>query len=685
MGDDSEWPAEADDAGGLVSAVGAMLGEQGRLADAVDDYRPRAEQVRMAQAVAHSIEQGGALVVEAPTGVGKTFAYLVPALLSGERVILSTATKALQDQLYSRDLPRIARALNLPVRKALLKGRSSYLCLHRLKQAVHGEPPAATSERAQLAEIERWSKTTRTGDLAELPWLDERSPLIPQVTSTHENCLGADCPQFQSCHVNLARRQAVAADVVVINHHLFFADLAIRESGMAELLPTVRCVIFDEAHRFNETGIQFLGEQLGSAQLLNLGRDLRAAGLDLARGQFDWRALSAELEGAARDLRLAAGARLRSGRLRWRERAPEGVDEASWTHALERCDGALAEAEKALQTAGDFGPDFMRLHARAERLLKQVRRFAETPDPARVRWVDVGPAVRLVESPLDIADAVRTRLLGAPVEEGRAEGLERPRTWVFVSATLGDDERLTWFTQPCGLQDAEVLRLQSPFSYPEQAGLYVPPELVPPGDPAHSTQVARLVAAAAGALGGRTLVLTTTLRALQRIGAALQELLSDHPELEVLQQGRAPKRVLMERFRRGGQRGTGCVLVASASFWEGFDVPGDALQLVVIDKLPFPPPDDPLVDARCRRIEAEGGRAFQRYLLPATAVALKQGAGRLIRNESDRGILVICDVRLRTKGYGRRLLAALPPMRTLPTREEFDAALRDLSAVNAGA
>ncbi|TAN12794.1 MAG: ATP-dependent DNA helicase [Burkholderiaceae bacterium] len=681
MGDDCERAAVADDAGALESAVRAVLGEGGALTDAVDDYRPRAEQVRMAQAVARSIERGGALVVEAPTGVGKTFAYLVPALLSGERVILSTATKALQDQLYARDLPRLARALKLPVRKALLKGRSSYLCLHRLEQAVHGEPPAMADARAQLAEIERWSKTTRTGDLAELPWLDERSPLIPQVTSTHENCLGADCPQFQSCHVNLARRQAVAADVVVINHHLFFADLAIRESGMAELLPTVRCVIFDEAHRFNETGIQFLGEQLSSAQLLNLGRDVLAAGLKLARGQFDWRTLSADLEEAARDLRLAVGTRLRSGRLRWREQVPEGVDEAPWAHALERCDDALTAVEKALQTAGDFGPDFMRLRARADRLLQQVHRFAGPLDPARVRWVDVGSAVRLVESPLDVAETVRTRLLDVPVE---SDGPDRQRAWIFVSATLGDEDHLAWFTQPCGLQDAEVLRLQSPFCYPEQAGLYVPPGLVAPSDPAHSTQVARLVAEAAGALGGRTLVLTTTLRALQHIGAALQELLLAHPELEVLQQGRAPKRVLMERFRHGGQRGTGCVLVASASFWEGFDVPGDALQLVVIDKLPFPPPDDPLVDARCRRIETEGGRAFQRYLLPATAVALKQGAGRLIRNESDRGILVICDVRLRTKSYGKRLLAALPPMRALPARAEFETALHDLSAVNAG-
>lgn len=668
--------------GQLEERTHAVFDAQGPLAQSVTAYRPRTQQVRMAAEVARSVEQGGALVVEAPTGVGKTFAYLVPALLSGERVIFSTATKALQDQLYTRDLPHVARALKLPVRKALLKGRSSYLCLHRLEQAVHRASDDSPAEREQLAQIDRWAKTTRTGDLTELPWLDERSPLIPQVTSTHENCLGADCPQFQSCHVNLARRQAVAADVVVINHHLFFADLAIRESGMAELLPTVRCVVFDEAHRFNETGIQFLGEQLSSAQLLNLARDLLAAGIELARGQFDWRALAADLEGAARDLRLAVGTRVRSGRLRWRDRVPEGVLEVPWDSALARCESALTTAENTLQSASELGPDFTRLHARAHRLQLQVRRFSEPLDPARVRWVDVGAALRLVESPLDVAETVHTRLLSAPVE-GDAGAPERPRTWVFVSATLGDDEQLGWFTRPCGLQDARVVRMESPFCYPEQARLFVPADGVAPGDPAHSTQVAHLAAHAAAALGGRTLVLTTTLRALDRIAALLKELLAAHPELEVLQQGQAPKRVLMERFRHGSGHGAGCVLVASASFWEGFDVPGDALQLVVIDKLPFPPPDDPLVDARCRRLEAEGQRAFQHYLLPATAVVLKQGAGRLIRNESDRGVLVICDVRLRTKSYGRRLLSALPPMRLLQDRDEFDAALAELNAARA--
>jgi ATP-dependent DNA helicase DinG len=655
--------------------VQAAFGAGGPLNGAAEGFRARDGQTRLALAVARAVEQGGELVAEAATGVGKTFAYLVPALLSGERVLLSTATKTLQDQLFGRDLPRLAQALGVPARMALLKGRASYLCPHRLGfagQIVDAREPRL---RHALSKIEQWACTTHTGDLAELPGLDERSPVIPLVTSTRENCLGAECPQFRACPVNLARRQAMAADLVVINHHLFFADLAVRESGMAELLPAVRVAIFDEAHQLNETGIQFLGQHLATGQLLDFARDLLAAGLQHARGLADWMALAGGVETAARDLRLAAGsARAGAGaRLRWLGVAPDGVPEADWQRGLDRLGHAIAQAAEALDTVGELAPDLARLHGRALALAERAEGFRAPCDPALVRWADVGAGLRLVESPLDIADTVRARLLAAPGDE------ERGRAWVFVSATLGDDERLTWFTQPCGLQQAEVLRIGSPFDYARQAALYVPAHIARPADPAHSAQVAQLAGDAAARLGGRTMVLTTTLRALRSIGDALVRRFGPGAELEVLVQGVLPKRVLMERFRQGRANGEpGCVLVASASFWEGVDMPGEALQLVVIDKLPFPPPGDPLVQARCRRIEAEGRSAFADYSVPEAAVALKQGAGRLIRRETDTGLLMICDTRLATMPYGRRLLAALPPMRRLNTRAEFDAALRAL-------
>jgi ATP-dependent DNA helicase DinG len=665
----------------------------GVLSRAAEQFRERSGQTEMALAVARTIEDGGMLVVEAGTGVGKTFSYLVPALLSGERVLLSTATKTLQDQLFGRDLPRLVEALALPVRTALLKGRGSYLCLHRLDMARHDASLPERGSLRTLAKIEQWSKATRTGDLAELPGLDERSPLIPLITSTRENCLGAQCPQFKACHVNLARREALAADVVVINHHLFFADLAVRETGMAELLPSVSVVVFDEAHQLNETGVQFLGAQLGSGQALDFARDMLGAGLQHARGLVDWQQLVAAVDRAARELRLAVGKQWPGAKLRWVGSSPEGIDAQAWQEALDALQHAFEMAAEGLDMVSEISPDFVRLHERAQQLAKRAARFAQPCAVDSVRWVDVGTQLRLVESPLDIAEAMRTRVLKIAHDEagdeavegdGRAAPRESRRAWVFTSATLGDEPTLRWFTEPCGLGDAEVLRVRSPFDYAAQAGLYVPRAFPKPNDASHSLRVAQLAARGAAELHGRTLVLTTTLRALRTIGDEMRkqfEQIEPHLRPEVLVQGELPKRVLMDRFREGADAGrAGCVLVASASFWEGFDAPGDALQLVVIDKLPFPPPNDPLVEARSQRLETQGRSAFNDYSLPEAAVALKQGAGRLIRRETDCGVLAICDTRLVAMGYGRRLVAALPPMRRLESEADFDAAIGELKS-----
>lgn len=650
----------------LQQQVRAAFDPASALARAAQHFRPRQGQLDMALAVAGVIEEGGALVVEASTGVGKTFSYLVPALLSGERVLLSTATKTLQDQLYGRDLPLLIDALGLPASSALLKGRASYLCLHRLQQARFLDSGRDRAALKLIARIETWAQATQTGDLAELPGLDERSAVLPLVTSTRENCLGSACPSFKACHVVHARKQAMAADVVVVNHHLFFADMAVRESGMAELLPTVRVVIFDEAHQLNETGVQFLGKSLGTAQVLDLVRDLLAAGLQLARGLVDWHGLASGLEHAARELRLLIG-KAPSGRLVWQSGAPQGLDEQQWAAALADLQRACQVAAEQLDTVSELAPDFVRLRERALLYGTQLTHFAGQGEPERVRWVEVGQQARLVESPLDIAQEVGTRLLG-----------QQGRSWVFTSATLGDDEQLSWFTEPCGLQQARVLRIGSPFDYARQAALYVPSDLPEPADPRHTDEVAARVAQWALKLGGRTLVLTTSLKALRRIAQLLQDSLGPEADLDVLAQGQGTKRELMERFRLG-DRGRGCVLVASASFWEGIDVAGDALQLVVIDKLPFPSPGDPLTQARARQIEARGASAFTQYFLPEAAVSLKQGAGRLIRRESDRGALVVCDTRLLDKGYGRRLLQALPPMQRLQSHEQFEQWLEGLT------
>jgi ATP-dependent DNA helicase DinG len=657
------------------STVEDVFAQQGVIAKHDIHFKSRSGQTLMAKAIAKAIEQGSVLVVEAGTGVGKTYAYLVPALLSGERVVLSTATKALQDQLFGRDLPSIAKILNLPVRMALLKGRSSYLCLYRLELARGDTQLSDRSAHATLAKVEKWSHVTRNGDLAELSGLDERSPVIPLITSTRDNCIGAQCPKFKSCHVNLARKEAMAADVVVINHHLFFADLAVKDSGMAELLPTVSVVIFDEAHQLNETGVQFLGAQITTGQLLDLARDTLAAGLQLARGLQDWSALASGLERAARELRLSAGKQWQGAKLRWTALEPEGVDQLAWTTAIQVVCQACDHLRVALLTVTEMAPDFERLCTRAEELGQRAEKFLQVCPADAVRWVEVGQQLRLVESPLDIAESVKKKMLKSSAEDAP----QAHKSWIFTSATLGHEPQLKWFTVPCGLEQADVLRVASPFDYANQASVYVPQYLPKPSDPMHSAEVASLVGQAANVLGGRTLVLTTTLRALRAIGAALEEQFADRLDIEVLIQGNLPKRELLARFREGSSQGrSACVLVASASFWEGIDIPGDELALVVIDKLPFPPPDDPLIEARSKRLEQGGKSAFIDYFVPEATVSLKQGAGRLIRRETDKGMLVVCDTRLTQMGYGRKILSALPPMRQIQNHDEFITALNSL-------
>ncbi len=646
----------------------------GVLSGATDQFMPREGQTRMALAVGHAIEQGGALVVEAGTGIGKTFAYLVPALLSGERVLLSTATKTLQDQLFARDLPRLAEALGLPVRSALLKGRASYLCLHRLAQARQDSHVADQTSREALARIERWSNQTRSGDMAELPDLDERSPLMPRVTSTRENCLGAGCPELKDCYVNLARRNALAADVVVVNHHLFFADIVVRQSGMAELLPTVQVVIFDEAHQLNDIGVSLSGIQLSTGQLTDFARDLLAVGWRLARGLADWQGLAAEVDGAARQLDPGHyGLRPAAGRLRWDDPV---VDALSLRDTLAALEQSCERCAETLAPLAEMDPELARLQEWGTELARLAGVFAGTCGADVARWIDVGAQVRLVQAPLDIADVMQKQIVGAAGEQ------HRRRSWIFTSATLGTDAELRWFTEPCRLSQATILKIQSPFDYAQQASVYVPADFALPDDKDHSTLVARLAANSARQLGGRTLVLTTTLRALRTVGLFLKSEFAD-ADMGILVQGELPKRELMERFRPSqGSTTPRCVLVASISFWQGIDVPGEALQLVIIDKLPFPPPNDPLVEARSLRAKAAGRSAFSDYLIPETALALKQGAGRLIRRETDRGILVVCDNRLNTRGYGKRLMAALPPMQRLGTAQEFQIALEVLTTIS---
>ncbi|MEY3295325.1 MAG: hypothetical protein RLZZ451_1373 [Pseudomonadota bacterium] len=623
---------------------------------------PRPQQDLLASRIAEALQARQALVAEAGTGVGKTFAYLVPLLLSGRRALVSTATKSLQDQLFLRDLPRLCEVLSLPLRLALLKGRASYLCRWRLQQAQAGaQLPDRLAVRA-LQRVAVWAQGTASGDLAEVEGLDERSPVIPLVTSTRDNCLGTDCPEHRACHVMQARREAMAADVVVVNHHLFFADLALRDSGVAELLPTVDAAVFDEAHQLVEAGVQFLGTQLATGVAVELARDALAAGLQHARGLRPWADLQAALERSARELRLAAAGPLREVRgtvkRRW-----EDCDQAL-AHVLPALAEAARELADAIADVVETAPDFPRLEQRARSLAALAARFGEAAEPGQVRWVDLTPhQARLVESPLDIRELIQGQRAAAP------------KAWIFTSATLGDDDSLSWFTRRAGLEDAATLRVGSPFDYAANARVWVPRRFPLPNAAAHPAAVGALAGRLARALGGRTFVLTTTLRALPQVAEAVA---AAAPELALMVQGSEPRRALLQRYGDG----RGAVLIGSASFWEGIDMPGDALQCVLIDKLPFPPPGDPLVEARVRQLREAGRNPFDDYFVAEAAVSLKQGAGRLIRTETDRGLLVLCDPRVAQMRYGRRLLAALPPMAALAEEDEALAWLRVLAAAH---
>lgn len=652
-----------------------MLSAQGPLA-ASPGFVHREAQVTMAVAVSDAIDSGSLLAVEAGTGVGKTLAYLVPLLLSGRRALLSTATQALQEQLFARDIPALTQTLGMPVRVAMLKGRSSYLCLHRLAQVA--DVPSRGIDPAQASRLDRvrqWAGSTQQGDLAELPWLDERSALRPQITSTRDNCLRDTCPRRDGCHVNRARHEALQAHWVVINHHLFFSSLHGEGAWLGGLLERAEVVVFDEAHRLNATGVELMAESVGSGSLRALARDVLNLAPRWARGQRAWAHLALVLNQAA-----GASPPCPPGRHRWLRRSKD-EHWSAWTMTVNR---ALHAVVAALQATAGAAAEMDGLHRQAHGLWtgwgQLTRPGSAGEDTTTVTWLDVGASGwALVQASIDAS-----RHIGDALElAGKA------RSWVFTSATLGTEETLGWFTEPLGLRHhplMRTLRVPSPFDHARQLALHVPDDLPEPADPRHTPVLAQAVARWATRLGGHTLVLTTTLRATVRLTEALQQMVGDgeREPLQLLCEGQMSRRALLARFRAAGRgEGAGAVLVASMAFWEGVDLAGDVLQLLVIDKLPFPPPDDPLVEARARQHEAEGRSAFRSSYLPQAALALKQGAGRLIRSETDRGVLVVADRRLLTRSYGNDLLEAMPPMRRLLDEAELLEELDQLALTRA--
>jgi ATP-dependent DNA helicase DinG len=627
----------------VSDALEAAFAATGPLAGAIAGYRRRPQQVEMAQAIAEAIEGRRVLVAEAGTGTGKTFAYLVPALLSGGKVILSTGTKTLQDQLYNRDIPMVRGALQAPVTVALLKGRANYVCHYHLERAKADGRFASRADVGRLGLIASYARTSSTGDRSGLGAVPEDAPVWAQVTSTRENCLGSECPHFRDCFVMKARKQALEADVVVVNHHLFFADIVLRDEGVAELLPNCNTVILDEAHQLPETASLFFGETTSTTQLTELARDARLEGAAAAK---DFAALPdacQALDKAAKDLRLA-----------WRGdvgRVPckVALSRREFTDALDGLMDRVRALDGLLELQAERSEGLQRCRERCRDHLSRLCRWHDAQDPDQVRWVEVfAGSVQLHATPLSVGAIFSRQLAGGS------------RAWIFTSATLAVKGDFSHYVTQLGLEDARTYAWDSPFDYPQQALLYVPDGLPDPNAPGYTAAVVEAALPAIAASGGRAFCLFTSLRAMREARDGLEAGLRGRGlDLPVLMQGEGSRTELLERFRRLGN----AVLVGSQSFWEGVDVRGPTLSLVVIDRLPFTPPDDPVLTARIERINAAGGNAFMDYQLPHAVIMLKQGAGRLIRDETDRGVLMICDPRLVGKGYGRRIWQSLPPMR----------------------
>jgi ATP-dependent DNA helicase DinG len=637
----------------LQGRSAALLDADGPFSETLSSFAPREAQIRMAEAVEDALTAGNSLVVEAGTGIGKTLAYLVPAMLSGDRVIISTGTKTLQDQLFFRDLPMVRETLGLSLKPALLKGRGNYLCLHRMKTArTEGRLPSREAV-IELEAVQDWSARTVDGDLSIAGVITEESGLMPFVTSTTDNCIGGDCPQFEDCYVARARNEAQDADIVVVNHHLLFADMAIKQSGFGEVLPGAAAFIIDEAHQAPETATRFFSASITARQIQDLCRDFLAESAGVSGAMGILREPVADCLQKLREIQLVIAERM-PDRGSWDELVREDRVRVA-LQALDHAISILASSTDKL-TGSARGMDGC--IERLTELQGRLDRFDAQQAGEEVRWYERrGRGFALHITPLEVSGVFNDFRAMADA------------AWIFTSATLAVKGDFSHFTDRMGLQDARALQLDSPFDYENNALMWLPDQVPEPRDAEFVPALLEQVVPLLNASGGRAFLLFTSHRSLKMAA----ELLADTIDFPLFVQGSAPRSMLLEQFRESGKG----VLLGSASFWEGVDVIGDALSLVVIDKLPFAAPDDPVMEARSNALRKSGGNPFTQLYLPQAVISLKQGAGRLIRDVSDRGALVVCDPRIRTKSYGRVFLESLPPMKQAADRAEVEAFLSD--------
>lgn len=640
--------------------IDTAFAADGPLAAVMPGFRPRTQQIEMARAVDEAIANQTTLIAEAGTGTGKTMAYLTPALLRGGKVIISTGTKNLQDQLFHRDLPTVRGALGVPAIIALLKGRANYVCHYHLQRAREDGRFMNREDVMHLQQVSTFAEHSKTGDKAELSGIPEDASIWRYVTSSRDTCLGSDCPQHKQCFVLEARKKAMEADIIVVNHHLFFADVWLRDEGVAELLPACNTVIFDEAHQLPETAGLFFGATISTGQIIELARDAR---IEAVAGCKDYLLLpdaALALDKAARDLRLV----FQEDNGRWA--LDKIAQRDGYSTALAACESTMSTLNQHLESQAQRSPGLESVWQRGVDLAAKLSAWQQPAPVDSVRWVETFThALTLNTTPLSVADIFTKQI------ESNA------RAWIFTSATLSVKGDFSHYRAQLGLLDSISQSWESPFEYEKQALFYLPSNIPEPNTPNYTKAVVDAALPLIKASGGRTFMLFTALRAMREardlLTAAFEQHQLDYP---ILMQGDSSRTELLTQFRQLGN----AVLLGSQSFWEGIDVKGDALSLVIIDKLPFSPPDDPVLAARLQQINQNGGNAFMEYQLPHAVITLKQGAGRLIRDENDHGVLMICDPRLVSKPYGRRIWQSLPPMKRSRVESEVVAFLCSLTS-----